>query len=210
MTREAGGRHAPGLQGFINLRGRPMSDKRLLYFWPVLIIGIALIVMPFAMSMPSKAGAGQKMLDNFHPIMQPDQVQKTADYYYKTFVNLRPIAEAGPQLASEAPKLFAALAQQLKMSQAQVGQFLGSQFPAMAGLLGNLPKLVPVFANVPPGLDHYKPLVDVMQANVTNYQKVDSLPSFRLFTWFFVIPGVLLVLVSGVPLLAGLGKRREA
>jgi hypothetical protein len=184
-----------------------MNDRKLLFFWPVLVIGIALIAMPFAMSMPSKAGDGQKMLDNFRPIMQPAQVQKTADYYYKTFVNLRPIAEAGPQLASEAPKLFAALAQQLKMTPAQVGQFMGAQFPAMAGLLGNLPKLVPVFANVPPGLDHYKPLVDVMQANVTNYSQVDSLPSFRLFTWFFVIPGALLVLFAGVPLIAGLRKR---
>jgi hypothetical protein len=184
-----------------------MNDKRLLYFWPVLIIGIALIVMPFAMSMPTKAGAGQAMLDNFHPLMQPASVQKTADYYNNTFVKLRPIAEAGPQLAAEAPKLFAALAQQLKMSPAQVGQFLGSQFPAMAGLIGGLPQLVPVFAQVPPGLDHYKPLVDVMQANVSNYAQVNSLPSFRLFTWFFVIPGALLVLVSGVPLLAGLRKR---
>ena len=64
-----------------------------------------------------------------------------------------------------------------------------------------------MFANVPPGLAHYKPLVHVMQANVTNYEKVDSLPSFRLFTWFFVIPGVLLVLLAGWPLLAGLLKR---
>ncbi|MFH0917492.1 MAG: hypothetical protein V1912_13745 [bacterium] len=184
-----------------------MNNRRLLFFWPVLVIGIALIVMPFAMSMPGKAGAGQTMLDNFRPIMQPDNVSKTADYYNNTFVNLRPIAEAGPQLASEAPNLFAALAQQLNMSPEQVQQFLGSQFPAMAGLLGGLPQLVPVFANVPPGLDHYKPLVDVMQANVTNYQQVDSLPSFRLFTWFFVIPGILLVLLAGVPLVMGLRKR---
>ncbi len=184
-----------------------MKDRKQLFFWPVLVIGIALIVMPFAMSMPSKAGAGQTMLDNFRPIMQPASVSQTADYYNKTFVQLRPIAEAGPQLASEAPKLIAALAQQLNMSPDQVQQFLGSQFPAMAGLLGGLPQLVPVFANVPPGLDHYKPLVDVMQANVTNYQQVDSLPSFRLFTWFFVIPGILLVLLAGVPLLLGLRKR---
>ena len=51
-----------------------MKNRKLLFFWPVLIIGIALIVMPFAMSMPSKAGAGQDMLDNFRPIMQPDNV----------------------------------------------------------------------------------------------------------------------------------------
>jgi hypothetical protein len=182
--------------------------SKYLFFWPVLIIGIVLIAMPFAMSMPNKAGAGQTMLDNFRPIMQPASVKKTADYYYNTFVNLRPIAQAGPQLAGESPKLVATLAQQLKMSPTQVQGLLVAQFPATAGLLGGLPQLLPVFANVSPGLDHYKPLVDVMQANVTNYQKVDSLPSFRLFTWFFVIPGALLVVFAGVPLL--MGMRPEA
>jgi len=39
--------------------------------WPVLVIGILLIVMPFAISLPSKASAGQTMLNEFHPIMQP-------------------------------------------------------------------------------------------------------------------------------------------
>jgi hypothetical protein len=102
-----------------------------------------------------------------------------------------------------------ALSQQLKMSPAQVQKFLGSQFPAMTGLLTSLPQLIPVFANVPPGLDHYKPLVDVMQANVTNYQKIDSLPNFNLFAWFFVIPGVLLVLLAGWPL-ATAGRQRSA
>jgi hypothetical protein len=182
-----------------------MHDKKLLFYWPILVIGIALIVLPFAMSMPGKAGAGQTMLDNFRPIMQPASVKQTAAYY-QTFTLLRPVAQGGTQAAGESPKMIAALAGQLKMTPAQVQKFLSSQFPAMAGLMGSLPLLVPVFANVPPGLDHYKPLVDVMQANVTNFQKVDSLPSFRLFTWFFVIPGALLVLLAGLPLILGLGK----
>jgi hypothetical protein len=63
-------------------------------------------------------------------------------------------------------------------------------------MIASFPKLAPVFANVPPGLDHYKPLVDTMQANVQNYDQISSLPDFRLFTWFFVIPGVLLVLIA--------------
>jgi hypothetical protein len=49
-------------------------------FVPVLVIGLALIVAPFAMSLPSKASAGQKLLDNFHPIMQPAAVRKTLAY----------------------------------------------------------------------------------------------------------------------------------
>jgi hypothetical protein len=74
-------------------------------------------------------------------------------------------------------------------------------------LLGELPQLAPVFSKVPPGLVFYKPLVRAMQANVSNYAKVDSLPDFRLFTWFFVLPGVLLVALAGWPLVTA---RRRA
>ena len=47
-----------------------------------------------------------------------------------------------------------------------------------------------------------------MQANVANFAAIDSLPSFRLFTWFFVVPGVLLVLLGLVALLRP-GRRQE-
>lgn len=178
--------------------------------WPVLVIGVALIVMPFAISLPSKASAGQTMMDNFHPIMQQASVTKTANYYNQTFTPLRPVAIGGVAAAGEVPSLIGALAKPLHMTPAQVQQFLGKNFPAMAALLGNLPKLVPVFTNVPPGLDHYLPLVRTMQANVSNYAKIDSLPNFRLFTWFFVVPGVLLVLLVGWPLVARRGQRAVA
>jgi hypothetical protein len=170
--------------------------------WPILLIGVVLIVVPFAISLPSKASAGQTMLDNFHPIMQRASVTKTVDYYNNTFVPLRGVAVGGVQASSETSNLIAALAKQLHMTPAQVQQFLATSFPAMAQLLEGLPQLAPVFSNVPPGLDHYLPLVKTMQANVSNYAKVDSLPNFRLFTWFFVVPGVLLVLLAGWGLLA--------
>lgn len=178
-----------------------MNAAKRMFHWPVLVIGIALIVMPFAISLPSKASHGQSMIDNFRPIMQPANVKTTADYYNNTFVPLRQVAIVGQPAATEAPQLIAALGKQLHMSPAQVQQFLGAQFPAMAKLLGNLPQLTPIFANVPPGLDHYKPLVNTMQANVTNYREIDSLPNFRLFTWFFVVPGVLLLLIGAWPVL---------
>ena len=174
--------------------------------WSVLAIGVALIVMPFAISLPGKASAGQRMINGFHPIMQPANVGTTVDYYNKTFVPLRPVSVLGNQLIPEAPKLIATLSKQLHMPPSQVQQFLGSQFPATAKLLQGLPKLQPVFTRVPPGLDHYLPLVTTMRANVDNYSKIDSLPDFRLFTWFFVVPGVLLAGLAAWPLLA---SRRE-
>jgi hypothetical protein len=40
-------------------------------------------------------------------------------------------------------------------------------------------------------------LLDRIQGNLGNYQAVAALPSFTLFPWFFVIPGVLVLLALG-------------
>jgi hypothetical protein len=149
-----------------------MNRKAL--WWVVLVIGAALIVVPFAMGMPGKTAAGQRMLDAFHPLMQPANVQTTADYYNQVFVPLGGVATQFTGAAKD-PQMQA----QLKP------------------LMPMLQPVLPIFAKVPAGLAHYKPLVDTMQAQVGNYRQVDSLPNFKLFTWFFVIPGVLLVLLAG-------------
>jgi hypothetical protein len=44
-------------------------------------------------------------------------------------------------------------------------------------------------------------LLDKVQANLGNYRAIDALPSFRLFPWFFVIPGLLLLAASLAALL---------
>ena len=58
------------------------------------------------------------------------------------------------------------------------------------GMRTDAAKLVPLLAQ-------YEPLVTTMQANVDNYKQVNSLPDFRLFTVFFVVPGALLILLAG-------------
>jgi hypothetical protein len=63
-------------------------------------------------------------------------------------------------------------------------------------MLASLPALTPLFVKVPPGLAWYQPQITTMQNNVNNYAQVDSLPNFRLLTWFFVVPGALLMLIS--------------
>lgn len=203
--------------------------------WAVLVIGVAMIVAPFAMSLPSRSSAGQRMIDDFNPIMQADNVKTTYDYYYNVFVPLRAVVPAVSKenvakfqgylegikgMEADTAKLMPALAQQLGMTQQQVQQFFGAQFPAMAQMLQGLPQLekdfggllgvmgsnVAIFARVPAGLDHYKPLVETMNANVGNYAKINALPNFKLFTYFFIVPGILLVLLSGYGLVLA---RRE-
>jgi hypothetical protein len=178
---------------------------RRVFYWPILVVGVLMIVLPFAISLPSKASAGQAMLDNFHPIMQPASVKNTVSLYENTFLKLKPVAEGGIAAAGEEQALLKGLATGLKLSPTQLEQFLGGKYPAFAELLASFPQLVPVFEQVGPGLADYKPLVDTMQANVTNYQQVDSLPNFRLFTWFFEVPGVVIVVLA----LLGLGVGRR-
>jgi len=142
--------------------------------WPVLVIGLALVIAPFALGMPGKTAAGQRMLNSFRPLMGAAHVDKTANYYNNVFVPLGAVATqftgaaANPQMAEQLKPLMPMLA------------------PAM-----------PIFKQVPAGLAWYKPLVTTMQANVNDYASVDSLPNFNLFTWFFVIPGALLFLLAG-------------
>ena len=186
----------------------------------LLVVGIGLIVAPFSLSMFSRSDKGAQMVNAFRPIMQPANVQTTADYYYNTFVKLRPVALAMNQKTVATFDGYVqgikAMEQDLaKMPPAQM-QSLAAQYPAMGAMLKGLPQMeqtmngfvslmaanLTTFENVPPGLDHYKPLVDTMQTNVGNYSAIDALPSMTFFPWFFIIPG-LIALLAAAYLLVG-------
>lgn len=204
--------------------------------WSVLAVGVALVVAPFAMGLPGKAAGGEKMIDAFGPIMEEQNVQKTADYYYDVFVPLGDVVPAMSQenidrfngylagfsaLGLDAQQMVPALAVAMDMPEADVQAYLASEFPAMTGMLQGLPQMetdfngllglmdanVGIFEQVPGGLAHYEPLVTTMQAERQNYDKVASLPDFRLFTWLFVVPGALLVLLALAGLFLGRGDR---
>ena len=173
-------------------------NRKVLLFWAVLVVGVALIVMPFAIGLPGKASAGQRMIDNFRPIMQPAQVEKTAYFYNDVFV---PLGKVTPALSAEnVAKLQQALSVPALMQAMRANPQLAQQF---GGLMSMMQANTGIFAQVPAGLAHYEPLVTTMQGNVDNYAQIDALPNFRLFTWFFVAPGALLVLLAGWGLLEG-------
>jgi hypothetical protein len=207
--------------------------------WAVLAIGLALVLAPFALGLPGKAAAGQRMMSGFQPIMQPDQVATTARYYNEVFV---PLGTVTPMMSAQnlakfqaylqgfggmktdAANLVPLLAQALHMTPAQVQALMATQLPAMAAVLQSLPAMqrdfgallgtmeanVGIFSQVRAGLAHYEPLVTTMQANVDNYKQVNSLPDFRLFTVFFVVPGALLILLAGTGLFGSTLRGRIA
>ncbi len=191
--------------------------------WAMLVIGLGLVIAPFAIGLPGKAAAGQRMMNGFQPIMQPDQVATTARYYNDVFVPLGTVTSAQNLakfqaylkgfggMQTDAAKLVPLLAQAMHMTPAQVQAVMATQLPSMAAMLQNLPAMqrdfggllgtmqqnVGIFSQVPAGLAHYEPLVTTMQTNVDNYRQVNSLPDFRLFTVFFIVPGALLILLAG-------------
>ena len=200
--------------------------------WAVLVVGVAMIIAPFAMGLPDKADGGQKMIAAFAPIMTEENVQTTSDYYYDVFVPLGDVVPAMSQenidrfngyiagfdaLGADVEAMVPALAEATGMTPEQVQGFMGEQFPAMTQMMQALPQMqedfnglmglmganVAVFAEVPGGLEHYEPLVTTMVEQRENYDKVASLPDFSMFTWFFVIPGVLLVVIALIGLFVG-------
>ncbi len=201
--------------------------------WPILAIGIGLVALPLVFQIPSRAAAGERMMSDFQPIMQPDQVQKTADYYNNTFVPLdkvfTPIVTQATVatftgylkgfggMQAEGQKLVPALARAMGVSNEQAAAYMAQEFPAMTGMLKGLPAMqrdfqglmgamaanTDIFAQVPGGIAHYKPLVETMQDNVADYRSASSMPPFYLLPWFFIVPGLLLIGLSGWGLLEG-------
>ena len=169
-----------------------MNRKAL--WWGVLVIGIALIVAPLAMGLPGKAAAGERMMGDFQPIMAPDQVQQTADYYFNVFT---PLGQITPVFTNANATKFQNYLQGMQAAGIKIPPAAAKDF---TGLVGMMKQAVPIATQVPAGLAHYKPLVTTMQGNVSDFKQINSLPSFNLFAWFFMVPGVLLLLLSGAGL----------
>jgi hypothetical protein len=178
-------------------------------FWGVLVIGVMLVIAPFAISLPSKAAAGERMMSDFQPIMQPDQVKTTAYYYNRVFTPLGKVVPAMSKQNVDKFNGYVTGLESVRLTPAQMAQ-MQAQFPQLAQLFKGMPVMVKdfgqfvalmqaneqIFAQVPAGLQHYRPLVTTMQGNVNDFKQVNSLPDFRLFTWFFVVPGVLLIVLA--------------
>jgi hypothetical protein len=169
-----------------------MNRKAL--WWAVLLVGVAMIVAPLAMGLPGKSAAGNRMMGDFRPIMAADQVQKTANYYNNVFV---PLGQITPVFSNANANKFQAYLQGMHDAGLQIPPAAAKDFTQLVGMMK---QAVPIAQQVPAGLQHYKPLVAAMQGNVDNFQQLDALPSFTLFTWFFMVPGILLVLLAGAGL----------
>lgn len=134
---------------------------------PAAALGVALVVLPFAVGMFDKAPRGAQMMGAFQTIETSENVARIQGYFATM------AAGQGAIRLDIAPELARA----------------GVPHPATEELDAQWIRV----------LNDMTPMIGAMSDSVDNYQAVASLPSFRLFPWFFVAPGVLLVLISLTP-----------
>jgi hypothetical protein len=142
--------------------------------WAVGVIGLvgaALIAMPFAFNMLSKAPRGAVMIAQFKPFMTTARL-------------------SGFQ--SELKEINAGVRQ----SDTTVAAYLDRGPNSRSDFDTAFPSFV-TFNRQWPAIDSkMTSLMSQVQGNLGNYLAVAALPSFKLFPWFFVIPGLLILGVA--------------
>jgi hypothetical protein len=143
------------------------------------VLGIALIVMPLAFNMFSRAPKGADMLKQFKPFMTTTRLNGFQS-------DIRQI-DAGVRGANR-----------------EVAQFLtgGSDSESARARFDATYPTFALFSRQWGAIDsNMTELLDNVQGNLANYQAVAALPSFTFFPLFFVVPGGLVLVLLGAYLL---------
>jgi hypothetical protein len=134
----------------------------------VALFGLSLVIMPIGFNMFSAAPQGAVMISQFKPFMTTARLDG-----FQT--DLREI-NAG-----------------VRQSDTQVAAFLGGGSVNRAAFDSTYPTFTSFDQQWPTIDSRMTHLMNQVQGNLGNYLAVAALPSFRLFPWFFVIPGVLIL-----------------
>src|SRR5436190_3939907 len=141
----------------------------------LIVLGVGLILAPVAFQMFSRAPKGAQMLDEFKPFMTERRLGRFESY----------MPEIDAAVRGTDTKLQPYLAEHAGIDR---GQF-DTRFATFT-----------TFTRQWPAID--KDMSDLLRrvhGNLDNYDAVAALPSFTLFPWFFVLPGVL---IAGLAALA--------
>jgi hypothetical protein len=145
-----------------------------------LLVGLTLLAIPLHTRMWDRAPKGAAMITSFAPYMNPHRLATLQGDVGLLDAGVHGAVARGPSL--QFPRL--------RSGAAARGRFLGSD-PELALLAQQWPAIHRRFVG----------LLGPMQANRSNYDAIDALPSFRLFPWLFAIPGAIVVLLAATALL---------
>lgn len=182
-------RTAARISGIAAVRAARRDGARLVAVrrWPLLLVlaaGLGLIAVPIATKMLDRAPQGATMIEQFAPFMTEERVAS----YQRDVGQVDAFAK---EMDAVAPALLAPKADPANRQ----AEFLQSA-PTVA-----------LFSQQWPAVDKtFDELLGTIAGHREDYEAVKALPSFRLFPWFFLIPGALAVVVA----LAGLLLSRRA
>jgi hypothetical protein len=143
-------------------------------------LGVAVVLAPAVFQMFTRAPKGADMIDDFRPMMVRQRVQNVQGYFITLGAGEGQLRNAVVPFAAEIA--------------GQSSEEVALAYPAIAEFSATWSTIVGDFS----------PMIGAMSDNVDNFEAVDALPSFALFPWFFVVPGLL---VAGLAVLA---RRPEA
>jgi hypothetical protein len=143
-------------------------------------LGVAVVLAPAVFQMFTRAPKGADMIDDFRPMMVRQRVQNVQGYFITLGAGEGQLRNAvvpfAAEIAGQSPE-------EVALAYPAIGEFSAT----WSTIVGD-----------------FSPMIGAMSDNVDNFEAVDALPSFALFPWFFVVPGLL---VAGLAVLA---RRPEA
>jgi hypothetical protein len=139
------------------------------------VIGVGLIAAPAVFKMFDRAPKGANMMKGFKPYMKHPRL----DVYQREIRQIDTGVREGDTL----------VAARLTGPTTADHRRFDARFPQFAGFRR---EWVGINADM-------SDLLNRIQANVGNYNAVAALPSFKLFPWFFVLPGVILLGLLALP-----------
>jgi hypothetical protein len=139
--------------------------------WAAVALGISLVLAPVSLQMFQRAPKGATMMNAFKTIETRKKVETIQGYFATIAVG------QGSLRLEIVPAL-----QRKGVSERQIAR----RFPDVQRLDEGW---IPI-------LNDMTPMIGAMSDNVDNYDAIKSLPSFRLFPWFFVAPGLLIIALA--------------
>jgi hypothetical protein len=139
--------------------------------WAAVALGIGLVLAPVSLQMFQRAPKGATMMSAFKTIETRKKVETIQGYFATIAVG------QGSLRLEIVPAL-----QRTGVSERQIAR----RFPDVQRLDEGW---IPI-------LNDMTPMIGAMSDNVDNYDAIKSLPSFRLFPWFFVAPGLLIIALA--------------
>jgi hypothetical protein len=155
----------------------------------LLLAGLAMVVVPLAISLPSKTEQTARIVDLAKVGLSPTSATRSEQASYAANEMVREL-EAG---------LLPALAGQLHVSTAAFEQQLRTQSPALSRFLADWPTLAPA---------NFKFAADI-RTGMGEFDEVKSFP-FEAIPWLVITLGGMLSLAAGAVLVTGRARARAA